>query len=219
MRSGSTLSKFACTTRPRSIVIACPSAAPRPSSAAPCTWLLGAAGIDDLAADIARDPDLVELDVAGRGDARLHDLGEIAEMAEVEGDAHAGALRQRVRGLHQPDISATSCAERRACGRCRSRAAHRACRRIEQNARLAEQREAEVDRILARLACASSSMKDWKTKASALERGARSGPVGTPELHDRLAVFEVRDELRRELVGIHRRRIGDGLPSWPKVTK
>ena len=29
-------------------------------------------------------------------------------------------------------------------------------------------------------AWASSSMKDWKTKASALEPGARSGPVGTP---------------------------------------
>ena len=51
-------------------------------------------------------------------------------------------------------------------------------------------------------------MNDWKTKASALERGARSGPGRHAEFHHRLAVFEMRDEPRREFVGVHRRRIG-----------
>ena len=41
--------------------------------------VLGAARVDDLAADVADDPDLVDLDVAGRRDRRLHHFGEVAE--------------------------------------------------------------------------------------------------------------------------------------------
>ena len=51
-------------------------------------------------------------------------------------------------------------------------------------------------------------MKDWNTNPRALERGARSGPVGTPNSMIDCPVFEVRHELRRELVGIHPRCIG-----------
>src|SRR5271166_172903 len=147
MRNGFTLSKFACTTRPRSIVIAWPSGAEPVESRALCL-ILGAAGIDDLAADVADDPDMIELDVARSRDRRLHHLGEITEMAEVEGDAFAGALGKRVAmrpvgNLRhaQKDVAHSPGVE----------IAQRVgpAGRIDERARLAQQSEAKGHRILA----------------------------------------------------------------------
>src|SRR5215469_121812 len=45
--------------------------------------LLGAARVDDLAADVGDNPNMIELDLARGCDRRLDHLGEIAEMAEV----------------------------------------------------------------------------------------------------------------------------------------
>jgi hypothetical protein len=39
---------------------------------------------------------MIELDVARSRDRRLHHLGNVTEVAEVERDASAGALRKRV---------------------------------------------------------------------------------------------------------------------------
>src|SRR5271166_3390765 len=54
--------------------------------------VLGAARIDDLAADIADDPHVIQLDVTRWRYRRLHYLGEIAEMAEIEGNTLASAF-------------------------------------------------------------------------------------------------------------------------------
>ena len=54
------------------------------------------AGIDDLSAHIDRGPDLVDAGLALRIDAGFDDLGDVTQMAVAEGEAHAGALRQRL---------------------------------------------------------------------------------------------------------------------------
>ena len=64
IRSGLTLSKFDCTTRPRSMVIGLPERRAQPVERRALHLVLGAARIDDLAADVADHPDMVELDVA-----------------------------------------------------------------------------------------------------------------------------------------------------------
>ena len=110
--------------------------------------VLGAARIDDLAADVADDPDMIELDVAGGRDGRLHHLGEIAEVAEVEGDALAGALRQGValrpaRNLGDAPQHIAHAAGVEIAQRIRLAAG------IDQHLRLAEQRETELHRVRA----------------------------------------------------------------------
>jgi hypothetical protein len=60
----------------------------------PLDLVFGAAGIDDLAADIAGDPDVIECDVAGRRHRSLYDFGGITQMAGVERHALAGSLGQ-----------------------------------------------------------------------------------------------------------------------------
>src|SRR5216684_2046869 len=53
--------------------------------------------IDDLAADVAGRPDLVDLQFIILTYAELDDLSKIAAMRELEGDAHAGVLREFAR--------------------------------------------------------------------------------------------------------------------------
>ena len=58
--------------------------------------ILGAARIDDLAADVTDNPDVIKLDLAGGCDCRLHDFREVAEMAEIERDTFARPSRQGI---------------------------------------------------------------------------------------------------------------------------
>src|SRR5215471_11704287 len=51
--------------------------------------------IDNVAADIASDPDLVDLHLLVRADRDLRHFGEVARVAEMESHTHARALRQR----------------------------------------------------------------------------------------------------------------------------
>src|SRR6185369_9450543 len=53
------------------------------------------ARVDDLATDVAHDPDLLHPHVTRlRIHGSLHDLRKVTRMAEVRADAHAGALGQ-----------------------------------------------------------------------------------------------------------------------------
>src|SRR6185369_10567116 len=49
--------------------------------------------IDDVAANIASRPDVIDGDLVGLVNGDVGDLGEVSEMAEVAGDAHAAAGR------------------------------------------------------------------------------------------------------------------------------
>ena len=147
-----------------------------PSSAAPYDLVFGIDRIDDLAADIGGDPDLVDLHVARRRNRRLDDFGKIAEMAEVEGHAHAGCLwavhAWTSRTFPRP------VRERHACGRYRKR--RNGLPEGSGRTRGSPNSASRNSTGSLPAAWASSSMKDWKTKPSAFDLGARSGPVGTP---------------------------------------
>ena len=54
-----------------------------------------AAQIDDLGSDVSRDDDSVDLKHASWRDGDLRDIGEVAPVTEMEGDAPAAATRQR----------------------------------------------------------------------------------------------------------------------------
>ena len=142
-----------------------------------------AAGIDDLAADVRGHPHLVHLDLPLRVDAGLRDLGEVAEVAEVEGDAEAACPSGSAR-RPQPAFSATSF----------EHAAHAAGIEVsagpEAPAGLGSRRggpsRSRRNWTGSRPAAwASSSMNDCITNAMALLPGARSGPVGHAQRHER----------------------------------
>src|SRR6266850_1859847 len=54
--------------------------------------IFGVEGIDDLAADIAGHPDLVDLHFTVLTDTELDHFCEIAAMRELESDAHTGVF-------------------------------------------------------------------------------------------------------------------------------
>src|SRR5229473_5134576 len=56
--------------------------------------IFGAAGIDDLAADIARYPNLIYFYFAVGVDAEFNDFGEVSTVSELEGDAQGGVFGQ-----------------------------------------------------------------------------------------------------------------------------
>src|SRR6185437_4680881 len=56
--------------------------------------IVGARGVDDLPADIACCPDLVDLGGTIRRNACLDDFGKVTVMAVVEGEPHAGTAWQ-----------------------------------------------------------------------------------------------------------------------------
>src|SRR5207302_3153289 len=105
-------------------------------------------GIDDLAADVAGDPDFVDLDFLFGVDTELHDLGEIAAMRELEGNAHGGVFRELTRapaGFSRDELEDTLHArsvEIDIAGIGRGRDAG--------DARRAEKIQAELDRIFSR---------------------------------------------------------------------
>src|SRR5258708_26483021 len=55
--------------------------------------IFGVDGIDDLAADVASDPDFVDLNFLLGVHAEFDDLRKITAMRKLEGDAHGGAVR------------------------------------------------------------------------------------------------------------------------------
>ena len=55
-------------------------------------FVFGCAGIDDLAADVARDDHPVDLHLFIRIDAEFDDFGEVAAMGELEADTHGRTL-------------------------------------------------------------------------------------------------------------------------------
>src|SRR6266849_8760677 len=63
------------------------------------SFVVSAAGINNGAADIACDPDLVDLDFATRVNLHFHDFRKIAAMGKLEGHAHAGVLGELVLAL------------------------------------------------------------------------------------------------------------------------
>src|SRR5690606_38307699 len=50
--------------------------------------------VDDVAAHVARGPDIVDLDLPARVEARLDHFGEIAEVAVIEAEALGAAARR-----------------------------------------------------------------------------------------------------------------------------
>ena len=56
--------------------------------------MFGVEGIDDLAADIAGDPDFVNLHLFFRVDAQFDYFSKITSMGKLEGDAHGGVFGQ-----------------------------------------------------------------------------------------------------------------------------
>ncbi len=83
-----------CATRPRSMVIFWRQRLADAIDRRALALIERARGIDDGAAHIAHDPHLVDLHGAISGCHRgLHHFGKIAEVAVVEGHAHAGARR------------------------------------------------------------------------------------------------------------------------------
>ena len=132
------------------MVIAWPERRAEPIERRALHLVLGAAGIDDLAADVADDPDMVELDVARSRHRRLHHFGEIAEMTEIEGDAFAGArgklvATRPVGNLRRPDqhvAHAPGVEIAQSIG---------LAGRIDQHPRLAQQSEAKRHRVFAGL--------------------------------------------------------------------
>ena len=115
-----------------------------PSITEPCTWLIAVLRVDDRACRRLRRPTPCRpASRAARVDAHLGHLGEVAAVAEVEGHAHARALRQLCRapaGLLAPRARSTP--------RMRAGVVAGACRRA-RDGRLAEQVEAELHRVLA----------------------------------------------------------------------
>ena len=67
----------------------------------------GGTGIDDVAANVSRDPDFIHFDFLVGVDGDFGDFGKVTAMAEMERDAHAPCLSATLR-LPQPDFSATS---------------------------------------------------------------------------------------------------------------
>src|SRR2546430_1660794 len=65
-------------------------AQPFDDSAADLIFSVG--GIDDLAADVAGDPDFVDLDLLLGVDTEFDDFGELAAMRELEGNTHGGVF-------------------------------------------------------------------------------------------------------------------------------
>src|SRR5712664_3107918 len=56
--------------------------------------VFGAAGIDDLAADVASYPNFIYFYFAVGVDAEFDDFGEVSTVSELEGDAHGGVFGQ-----------------------------------------------------------------------------------------------------------------------------
>ena len=160
---------------PFSIVISCASASAMPSSTAPCTWFSALLGLMIWLPMSPATHTLSTFTAPSLRHRRLHDFGEVAAMAEVERDAHARALRQRA-SCPSPTSRATSSSTPRMRARRRSR---RRRRRRRDRAASPSRSSRNCSGSLP-AACASSSMNDWITNASALLPGARSGPVGTP---------------------------------------
>ena len=79
--------------------------------------------------------------------------------------------------------------------------------RIDEHPRLAQQGEAKRYRILAG-AMGELVDEGLKHKAERVRARRAQRPGRHAELDHRLAVFEMRHELRREFVGVHRRRVG-----------
>ena len=61
-------------------------------------------------------------------------------------------------------------------------------------------------------------MKDWNTKASAFERGARSGPVGTPSCRIDCPYSRFSTAWAGNSVGAKVAELAT-VPPWPKVMK
>src|SRR5258708_25781451 len=60
--------------------------------------IFGVDGIDDLAADVASDPDFVDLNFLLGVHAEFDDLRNITALRKLEGDAHGGGVWGFVRG-------------------------------------------------------------------------------------------------------------------------
>ena len=87
IRNSGNVSKLACTTRPffdRDLLM---QGLGEPVENRALRHVEGRGRIDDVAADVADRPHFVDLDLAVIRHRGLDDLGEIAEMAVIEGDA------------------------------------------------------------------------------------------------------------------------------------
>ncbi len=112
-------------------------------------------------------------------DRRLHHFGEVAEVAEVEGDTLPVRPGQRmavraareVRDLQQ-HVAHACHAEIAECVRLAAG--------FDQHPELTVQRQAEGEGVLAADVCKFID-EGLNAKARALDRGARSEPVGTPD--------------------------------------
>src|SRR5580658_8829392 len=62
----------------------------------PLRLIFGVQRVDNLAADVARDPDLVDRDLATAADRSLDDLREVSEVTKVIRQSHPSTLRQRL---------------------------------------------------------------------------------------------------------------------------
>ena len=177
-----------------------------PSSAATLRLVLRVQRVDDLAADVARDPDLVDRDLAGTADRGLHHLGEVAEMAEVIGQPHAGAIRQGLLApagflRHQIDHAAHPAGvEAGPLAR---------AGRIGQQAWRAEDVVGELDRVDARgMRQFVEERLEREAEAVGARRAHRSG--GRAQRDHRHAEFEILDHARREFGRPHVGRVGNG---------
>ena len=98
--------------------------------------------VDDLAADVGGDPHLVHLHAVLRVHGDFGDLREVPEVRVKEGDAHAGALRQLALAPAGLLGGEPQYAFRALCVEVVPRVRQQLARRV-------EQREAELDRVLA----------------------------------------------------------------------
>ena len=155
-----------------------------PSTTAPCAWLMAAARVDDLAADVAGDPDLVDLHLVVGVDADFGDFGEVAAVGELERHAERRGRRASLR-LPQPDFSRTISRTPRTRRRRRRR---RRCWPGADCAGLTRGRLRMSSRNWSGslpAACASSSMKDWNTNENALRARRAHRDRRHAERHER----------------------------------
>ena len=182
------------------------------STNAPCTRLIDSLGLTIWRPMSIGAPGLVDVDLLVGADGHLDDVGDVAGMGELEGDALAGAFRQLAAVVpvrHVPHRLEDAARARRveaAAGASPIGLASRSSRYCSGSLPAA---------------MAISSMNPCITNDTPLVPGARSAPVGMSNgVTGRRVHREVRDESARELVGgNHRRRAGDEIAERDQLAR
>src|SRR5581483_2516968 len=172
--------------------------------------VVGAGGVDDLPADIACRPDLVDLGGTIRCDARLDDLGEVAVVTVVEREPHARTARQLL-ATAPPGLLGNQLEDPTRPPGVKRRLRAAPTRRQRYHARRTVEVETEIERIAPRsmrqLVDEGLEGEGERVAARIAQRTGRD-----TELDQRLSVLQARNETGREMLRGEIGRAGDSIP-------